>query len=180
MQKYIYTQEEKWFLKFQPFLKGRVLKVGNGLGYLASFIDKTNPHLTIIDIQKNERAENKNKIIIYDGQHFPFENQSFDSVVCTYVLHHTPYPLEVFSEMKRVAKRIIIIEETYSSIFAKIDLIYRDIYVNVLAGQPSKIYWKSYFKKGDLEKLFVKNNLSVINHQEERKRTYWKELFILE
>lgn len=180
MQKYIYDQEEKWFSKFQPFLKGKVLKVGNGLGYFGSFIAKTNPDLTIIDVHKNERAENDNNVVIYDGQHFPFEDKSFDSVVCTYVLHHTSYPLEVFNEMRRVAKRIIIIEETHSNIFAKLDLIYRDIYVNVLAGQPSKIHWKSYFKKGDLEKLFTKNNLTVINHQEERKRTYWKELFVLE
>lgn len=180
MQKYIYDQEKKWFSKFQPFLKGKVLKVGNGLGYFASFIAKTNPVLTVIDIQKNEGAENAHNVVIYDGQHFPFEDKSFDSVVCTYVLHHTSYPLEVFNEMRRVAKRIIIIEETYSNIFSKLDLIYRDIYVNVLANQPSKIHWKNYFKKGDLEKLFGKSNLTVINHQEEKKRIYWKELFVLE
>ncbi len=180
MQRYIYDQEERWFSKFEPFLKGKVLKVGNGLGYFAGFIININPDLTVIDVQKNEQAKNKDSVIIYDGKLFPFEDQSFDCVVCTYVLHHTSDPLVVFNEMKRVAKRIIIIEETYANIFAKFNLVYRDIYVNFRASQPSKIHWKSYFKKGDLEKLFAKNNLMVINHQAEKSRTYWKELFILE
>lgn len=180
MQKYIYDQEGKWFSKFQPFLKGKVLKVGNGLGYFAGFIAKTNPGLIIIDVEKNEHAENKDSVIIYDGQHFPFEDNVFDCVVCTYVLHHTPEPLRVFREMKRVAKRMIIIEETYTNIFAKFNLVYRDIYVNVVASQPSKIHWNSYFKKGNLEKLFAKNNLTVLNHQTEKRGTYWKELFVVE
>lgn len=179
-RQYIYEQEKRWFLKLQPFLKGKVLKVGNGLGYFAGFIAEVKPDLTVIDIQKNEQAKNKDSVIIYDGQHFPFEDKVFDSAVCTYVLHHAQFPLTVFNEMKRVAKRIIIIEQTYSNIFTKLGLIYRDIYVNFLASQLSKVYWNSYFKKGDLEKLFTKNNLTIIEHQEERKKTHWKELFVLE
>lgn len=119
-------------------------------------------------------------MIIYDGKIFPFKDKTFDCVICTYVLHHISNPLEILNEMKRIANRIIIIEETYENILAKLDLIYRDIYINGLAGQPSKIHWKSYYKKGELEKIFVERNLRVIDHQEERKRFYWKELFVLD
>lgn len=179
-RQYIFKQEQKWFAKFQPFLKGSVLKVGNGLGYSATFIAKTNPRLTIIDVHKDRRAINKADVLIYDGKNIPFADQAFDCAVCTYVLHHTPSPLAVLSELKRVAKRIIIIEETYGNIFAKFDLIYRDILVNFAARQRSKIHWKSYFKTGELESFFAKNELMMVTHIKERHRSYCKELFVLD
>lgn len=180
MQRYIYNQERRWFLKFQPFLSGKILKVGNGLGYVAKFIATSHSDMTVVEVQRNERAENRDNIVIYDGLHLPFEDNSFDCVVCTYVLHHTPHPLKLFSEMQRVATRMILIEETHSNIVSKLDLTYRDLYVNLLAGQPSTIHWKSYFKKGELEKLFAKHNLTIVHHEQVKKRTYWKELFVLE
>jgi len=180
MQKYIFDQEQKWFIKFAPFLRGKILKVGNGLGYFAQFIETLNKNITVLDIQKNDLANNHDDVIIYDGRHFPFENKTFDCVVCTYVLHHTPNPIEIIEEMRRVAKRIILIEITYTNYFVKCMLIYRDIFVNILAGQSSKIYRKSYFKRGNLEKIFISYYLKVINHQEEKTGSSWKELFILE
>jgi hypothetical protein len=94
-------------------------------------------------------------------------------------LHHTPNPLEIFDEMNRVSKRVILIEETYENLFAKLDLVYRDIRVNLGVRQGSKIHWNSYFKKGELETIFKKRHLRVLYHHAEKKRTYWKELFIV-
>jgi len=145
MQQYIFTQEQKWFQKLQPFLRGKILKVGNGLGYMASFMKKTNPHLTILDITLDKDTINKEDIIVYDGKRFPVKNKEFDCSVCTLVLHHTPNPYQIISEMERTSKRLIIFEATYTNLFSKIDLIYRDIFVNMLAGQPSTIHWGSYF-----------------------------------
>lgn len=166
MQQYIYDQEKKWFEIFKPYLKGSILKVGDGLGYLTEFMIVGEPNLVILEIQKHEDAMYKDK--------------QFDTVVCTFVLHHTPHPVELLLEMKRVAKRIILIEETYSGILSKMDLVYRDTSVNMKAGQPSPIHWKSYFKKGELEKIFARENLEIVYHQEVKKRRYWKELFVVE
>jgi ubiquinone/menaquinone biosynthesis C-methylase UbiE len=177
LRKYLYEDDKKWFSRFQPFLGKNVLKVGEGLGYLSSFIKKTKHNLSILDIQTNNLS--KNKVIIYDGRIFPFKDRSFDCVVCTYVLHHTPNPLEIFDEMNRVSKRVILIEETYENLFAKLDLVYRDIRVNLGVRQGSKIHWNSYFKKGELETIFKKRHLRVLYHHAEKKRTYWKELFIV-
>jgi len=178
VQQYIYNQEQKWFKRFEPFLQGRVLKVGNGLGYLASFIEEVNPNMAILEIQGNEQASNKDKVVLYDGKVFPFEDNSFGCVVCTLVLHHTPNPLAVFKEMQRVAKRVILLEETYDTFFSKLDLVYRDIYVNARAGQPSQIHWNSYFKGGELETHFAQSGLQLVHHHKERRRSYHKELFI--
>ena len=180
MRQYIYDQERKWFLKFEPFLFGRILKVGNGLGYFAAFMGESGYQPTVIDIQINEDAPNRDEILVYDGKTFPFDDQSFDCVVCTLVLHHTPCPYEIIEEMRRVGKRIIIFEETYDNFLSKLDLVYRDIYVNTSAGQPSTIFWGSYFRRGELERYFKEEGLKIINHQEERKRSYYKELFVIE
>ncbi len=180
MRRYIYDQEGKWFSRFEPFLLGKVLKVGNGLGYFATFMEEDGYQPTVIDIQVNEDAPNKERVLVYDGKIFPFDDQSFDCVICTLVLHHTPYPYEIIKEMRRVGRRIIILEETYTDFFSKLDLVYRDIYVNTSAGQPSAIFLGSYFQRGELERYFEEEGLKMIYHQEERKRTYYKELFVIE
>lgn len=179
-RQYIYDQEEKWFERFRPFLFGEVLKVGNGLGYFAFFMERGGFRPTVIDIQVNEDAFNKDRVLVYDGVDFPFADKNFDCVVCTFVLHHTPHPHAIIEEMRRVGKRIIILEETYTDFPSKLDLIYRDIYVNTLAGQPSMIHWGSYFQKGELERYFEEEGLKIVHHREERKRSYYKELFVID
>jgi ubiquinone/menaquinone biosynthesis C-methylase UbiE len=51
---------------------------------------------------------------IYDGVNMPYGDNSFDVVAAIFVLHHCNDPVSVFSEMKRVTKKkIIIVEDTY-------------------------------------------------------------------
>ena len=40
----------------------------------------------------------------YDIHDLPFENESFDAVVCISVLEHVPHPIKAISELKRVLK----------------------------------------------------------------------------
>jgi ubiquinone/menaquinone biosynthesis C-methylase UbiE len=179
-QKYIWESEKYWTKKIIPHLNDKVLKVGNGLGYMSTFLKNEGVDLTILDVSIDEQAINKDEVILYDGQTFPFKNNSFDSVMCTFVLHHTLEPQKILREMKRVAKRVIILEETYTNIFSKLDLVYRDIWVNFTAGQLSKIYWNSYFSRKSLPETLSKHNLSVITHYKENKRSYMKELYVAE
>ena len=52
--------------------------------------------------------------VIYDGVAMPFDKASFDVVLLITMLHHTPTPERVLMEAKRVARRIIVIEEIYA------------------------------------------------------------------
>ena len=81
--------------------------------------------------------------------------------------------------MLRVSKRLIIVEESYEGFRSKLDLVYRDIYVNTLAKQPSKIVWNSYFKKGELKQI-LSQNLKVLHYESIKKRSYWKEMIVVE
>ena len=180
MQKYIYYDDKKLFSKIEPFLYGKILKVGNGLGYLSTFTEEKFKDVEVIDIVVNKLAKNKNKVKIYNGKNFPFKDKSFDCVLCVFVLHHTSNPITVLNEIKRVGKRIIVLEETYENLLSKLDLVYRDLYINGLAGQTYKIHWNSYFRKDKVSKILTKGGFKIISHSQEKKRKYWKELFVLE
>ena len=132
-----------------------------------------------MDIQKNEQSPNQAQVILYDGRHFPFPDHSFDGAVCNYVLHHTPHPRELIAEMARTCRRIILMEETYPTWWAKLSLVRRDIYVNTKASQPSRIYWRSYLKTTDLETL-LHTNYQVVYHYREPKLGYYKELYVVD
>lgn len=180
MQKYVYTQEKHWYKYLKKFLSGKMLKIGSGLGFMTTFIRQDNPDLTVLEIENNPKDANNDIVILYNGREIPFPDETFDCVVCTYVLHHTDNPILILSEMKRVAKRLIILEEIYDSLWSKLDLVYRDIYVNYLSGQPSGIKWNSYFKNGDLQDIFKLAGFKTVLHRVESKRSYKKELYVLE
>jgi SAM-dependent methyltransferase len=52
----------------------------------------------------NPLKSNK-QIVYYDGNKFPFENASFDYVICSHVLEHVPNVEFFLNELFRVAKR---------------------------------------------------------------------------
>ena len=52
---------------------------------------------------------------IYDGGRMPFDDNQFDTSLILFVLHHTPNPLEVLTEAKRVSKRILVMEDIVTS-----------------------------------------------------------------
>src|SRR4029434_4574577 len=53
--------------------------------------------------------------IVYDGTKFPFDNDSFDVAMVITVLHEAQDPDAVLAELRRVARRVIIIEEIYEN-----------------------------------------------------------------
>ena len=83
-------------------------------------------------------------------------------------------------EMKRVSKRLVIVEETYDSLFSKLDLVYRDIYVNLFAGQSSKIHWGSYFSTISIKDTFEELDLQVLHSNTKPHRNYYKETYVVE
>lgn len=89
----------------------RILDVGCGNGKLAKLILELRPDLEIcgIDVKCDQNAAIP--ITKYDGHTIPFESDSWEICMASDVLHHCTDPIEVLTEMKRVASQSIIIKD---------------------------------------------------------------------
>lgn len=52
---------------------------------------------------------------LYDGYRTPFKDSQFDTSLILFVLHHTPDPIKVLTEVKRVSRKILILEDIVTS-----------------------------------------------------------------
>lgn len=151
-----------------PFLNGKVLDVGAGRCYIAKEILKRREDiqitcLDIIDLNKTDL-----KLSMYDGEHIPFEDNSFDVVLLVYVLHHCKDPMQVLKECKRVAKkRIIIFEDTSVSAVTKLfDYVVNKVHgVNKAYEFNSTAIWCDRFNQMGL-------TIDIINQNVEKEWFY--------
>jgi SAM-dependent methyltransferase len=87
---------------YAPSLKGRLLDVGCGtepyreLFTVSAYIG--------LDIDSPVSRQRNIADYFYDGEKFPFENASFDSVLCNEVLEHVFNPDEFIREIARILK----------------------------------------------------------------------------
>lgn len=94
----------------------KILDLGTGNGFLAFAMAARNPYTQIIGLDildetlKRNRAKARElelfnlNFFSYDGITFPFEENSFDVIVCRYSLHHFPDLENTFQEIGRALK----------------------------------------------------------------------------
>ena len=94
----------------------KLLDLGTGSGYLAFYIAKNYPNVTVfgLDIVSDTLNKNRQKayeekvpnieFANYDGINNPYQNGFFDWVVTRYALHHFPDIQHAFCETARVLK----------------------------------------------------------------------------
>ncbi len=120
---------DKWRKNLLKNLRGSVLEIGVGTGKNLKYYPK-NAKVIGIDLSAKMIAKAKEKLKILnnkkikligmDAQNLKFNDESFDYVVCTFVLCSVPYPVKVLKEMKRVVKKngkILMLEHTKSRHF---------------------------------------------------------------
>jgi SAM-dependent methyltransferase len=90
---------------------GSLLDVGCGDGGVTADVAQRVPGLRVEGIDVLARPRCAIPMQIYDGHRFPFGDRSFDFVLFTDVLHHTPDPLGLLREARRVARRAILIKD---------------------------------------------------------------------
>ena len=110
---YIHKQIEKYWIKSNP---SKILEVGVGDGShfkYAKFGQKLSVKLTALDIRSPKKAfselilgDRKLSIDWVTGsvEKIPLENDSFDRVTSTCLLHHVDDPYAAMLEMRRVTK----------------------------------------------------------------------------
>jgi len=183
LEKHFANKELKFFNEIKSFFKpdDRVLKIGNGFGYLSTYIANYVREIRIFELQVFPDTINKEAVEIYDGQNLPVEDKYFDVCVFNLVLHHIPNNEEYLKQVMRTTKRsIVLYEQTYDNLLQKINLVWRDWYINKRAGTPCRIYWRSYFKRSEIQKKMEQLGLKVVHRTTKRSHKYYKELLILE
>ena len=109
---------EKRFSWMNNFIKDDDvgIEVGSGPGFLKDFIK--NKKLKLTDLGEDDHLDFK-KI---DAQETKFENESFNFVIASNMIHHIPFPLKFFKEMNRILKKDgkLIIFEPYASVVCQL------------------------------------------------------------
>lgn len=87
--------------------KETVLDVGGSLGELRRFLPRL--RITTVDVVGGD--------VVYDGDHLPFSNASFDIVVSVDTLEHVPPKkrFDLFLELVRAAKKSVVLIAPYAS-----------------------------------------------------------------
>ena len=100
-----------WILTHVDLKNKKILEVGGGNGYFSTHLDKISD-LTVLDISESQLKHNPatNKVVgsVYD---IPFEDNTFDIVLSSNLLHHLDKPENGLDEMKRVSKDKLILLE---------------------------------------------------------------------
>lgn len=102
---FYFTRRElyKQIVRYSPQITGRMLDIGCGSKPYKDLFAKAKEYIGIeYDSEENRRISQAD--IYYDGTHFPFTNNSFDSAIATEVLEHVFNPDVFLTETARVLK----------------------------------------------------------------------------
>ncbi len=144
----LYTKAIKAFIKKQEGLRaqkisqlckgfikpgGNVLDLGSGPGYIAKQIEKDyGVKITCADII--DYNQTSLPLVLYEGKNLPFEENTFNTVLLVFVLHHSNNALDLLQETKRVLHQqgsIIIFEDIYINWLECLIALMMDFFLNL-------------------------------------------------
>lgn len=101
-----------WFAELAPH-GARILDVGCGDGKLSSLLMSLRPDLTIDGVDVLVREGTHIPVRAFDGAELPFADRSYDAVLFSDVLHHTPDPMVLQREAHRVTNGHVLIKDHF-------------------------------------------------------------------
>jgi len=106
-----------------------VLDIGAGSGLLAAALGRARgSRMTLVDVVDHNRSPLP--LRLYDGRTLPFEPRTFDVALLAFVLHHSADPRQTLREARRVARRVVILEDTYRSMLERLAVLWTDWILN--------------------------------------------------
>lgn len=107
----------------------KILDVGMGAGATSLFLINKGFDVTGVDVDDLSLYSDL-KPIVYDGDKLPFKNDQFETAIIIHVLHHCKDGVKSLEEAKRVAKRVVFIEDTFTNPLEWISLQFNDAVTN--------------------------------------------------
>lgn len=132
VKNWLIDRGEKMIHSFESYLvpNGKILDVGAGSCTHTKILQEKEFEVTPLDIRDYSIFETIHPIL-YDGKKIPFESKSFDTILFLTVLHHSKNFEELLKDAKRVAHRVIIIEDIYNGRLQKYFTFIMDSIVNL-------------------------------------------------
>jgi SAM-dependent methyltransferase len=128
-----------------------VLDIGAGRALVADAIMNAGHPTSIVDVVNLSLVEHLQPKI-YDGNTLPYPDNVFDVALLLTVLHHIPNPDNTLREARRVAKRVIVMEDIFNSPREKAITQFGDSWLNwEWRGHPhsnrNDAGWRAAFSK---------------------------------
>ncbi|MBZ5701060.1 MAG: methionine biosynthesis protein MetW [Acidobacteriia bacterium] len=92
----------------------RLLDVGCGDGSLGALLRGLVPGLHVEGVEVHARPGCAVPFQLFDGQHLPFPDNSFDVCLFVDVLHHSQTPLVILQDACRVSRKFVLIKDHFS------------------------------------------------------------------
>ena len=151
----------------KPIAHEKILDVGTGTGRIARELVKKGVEITGVDIsliriktsaknrESTQTGSSNYELINADGQFLPFEDSSFDAIVCLRTLKYFPdYQLGI-REMSRVLKpggrMVLSISNLYS--------------IDFILARLRMLAYKKLFRLEELRRIFTINDLKIMKTQ---------------
>ena len=146
--------------RIKPYIKTskKLIDIGSGTGDVSNLLKKQGKNVTPVDVA-DFHGPRLLSPIIYNGITLPFPDNYFDTALLLMVLHHTPNPKIIFDEASRVAKKIVVIETSYTTGTNKWFTVLSDAIGNL----QFKPFWSSYKADQEWRKFFSSKDFQILD-----------------
>ncbi|KXK10172.1 MAG: bifunctional 3-demethylubiquinone-9 3-methyltransferase/ 2-octaprenyl-6-hydroxy phenol methylase [Microgenomates bacterium OLB23] len=152
--------------KIKPhLLQGSTLDIGMGAGSISHMLAAKGFSVKGVDVHNFSLYQDLQPIL-YNGEKLPFKDKQFTNAVIIHVLHHCNDGVAVLKEAKRVAKRVIVIEDTYQSWFEWLFTSVSDALNN------GELWFHTYRTESEWKKIIKQHNWKLLHF------SLWKEWFV--
>lgn len=144
----------------------RIIDVGSGTCSICKILRDMGYSVLPLDIY-NFSFYGDIKPVVYDGKSMPFQNNRFDKALVITVLHHVNSPDSLLKEIKRISRKIVIIEDICVGKLHKMITFLFDSLLNLeFTKHPhsnrTDAEWKNSFAKLGLRLLDAKYESSLV------------------
>jgi SAM-dependent methyltransferase len=155
-----------------PALAGvrSVLDIGTGTGNVAEVLRERGWDVIAVDVEDLSFTGSVAPLI-YDGDRLPFEADAFDATLLSTVLHHADDPGQLLREARRVAGRVIVVEDVHRNrihraVCSLLDRILSLELVGGRLGYRSDAQWRALFQRTGLRVAGVRraSSFGVFRH----------------
>jgi SAM-dependent methyltransferase len=146
----------------KPWIQGSTLDVGCWNGEVAKRLD----HSPIVGIDVAVPPDCQIEAKTYDGLHIPFADQSFDTVLCSFVLHHSDDPAALLKEMARVGRRLVILEDRFDRFGHKVAVTILHQIMAWTLKMPYKL--RGFRSRERWQQLFAELGLRVVSFEKHK------------